>query len=219
MQEPTEEEEPIVKKFKREVIKADSSNGDHSYYTVRNSVIETPKLVYLTLSHGPDFSVYYFKYPAGISFGIFFGDYPDLPACISNYTKKQYVFAGFRDPILAKLNQEGFYTSTCDETYPYPYTNSKDFQLQQSRVDLLKVPYEYWKKFYYTDTLTLEVEKYDSTILWTSFPKNKKYGKVDVLVEDMRSPYFSKIHVFGNSNSYLSRKMLSDVAKKLIVKQ
>lgn len=214
--ENQKEEKPVVQKFERELIKADSSDDSHNYYTLHNSIIEVPKLVYLTLSHGPDFSVHYFRYPAGAGFGIYSGNYPDLPSCISNYTKSHFISAGFRDPILAKLNLDGFYTASWPETYPYPYTNSRDFQLQQSRVDILTLPYAYQQKFYYTDTLTLEVEKQDSTILWTSFPKNKTYGKVDILIEDMQHPYSTKVHVFGETNPYLSRKMLSDVAKKLI---
>lgn len=199
------------KSIKSELISPDSTIENVDYYSLFNSTLKIPTLYSCTRSSGPDFSVYSIGYPNGSRIGIYSGFYPDLPSCVSVYTDRKFYNSGIRDFILKQISNNQIYLTDCVLDLPRTDIRIEEMGYKLRKYDWFQIPPNYSSKFYYPDTLVMEVFQKDSIIYWMTKPKENKFGQVDILLDDLRDN-FNRIHVFAKTNKYLSDSTVVNLA-------
>jgi hypothetical protein len=222
-QEPTEatsdnQQKPnFIKPFKTE-------NGEN-YFNISFIEIHLPIGFSVTEGIGPDFSVYYFKYPGGAYGGIAFSQYPDVAERISNLSRNDYRTQEWRDlpadPFnlkapLDSLAKNGVYTEVFEDRHIDPFVRTEEFMVLYPNIEsYTDLSFEERQKYEIRDSFRLEVRKIDSTYIWKYFDQELYTGSYGLLITD-NEEYGWTTHFFSTLNRFTNKEVLDTFSNQLI---
>ncbi|NOQ74023.1 MAG: hypothetical protein GQ574_18600 [Crocinitomix sp.] len=198
---------------------------DQNYFKLDPFEFHLPKGFSLSVGEGSDFIVYDLQYPGGISGGIAFSRYPDVPERISLLVRTDAISQELRecpgDPFnlkspLDSLDISGYYTEKFANVYTDPFVETAEFAALHPNIDsYFELPDEEREKYVIRDSLKLEAHKIDATYIWKYFDKRRTTGMYQLLFSDKSGDGWST-HFFTHFNQFASKAELDAFSEQLI---
>lgn len=207
-----------------EIIEPISKNEVEKLYQIHNFEFHLPVLFSVKKSVGPDFTVYYIKYPAGTYGGLYFGQYPSLPTRIKDLTSKHPMYEEMKtykgDPFRLNgpsdsLELNNFYKEKFENVTEHPVVNTHWFQKIYQELDFMSITTEEREKYTLRDSFYLEAIKTDSSYVWKSYPLEGQSGSYDVLFTD-NAEYGWRVHLFTQVNKFTTLEKIDKFVDELV---
>lgn len=194
--------EASIRNDEIEFIQRISSGKNLDYYSLGGSKFSLPKNSTVSISNGPDFSVYQIVINEKDTFGLFSGMYPRIPNELEKYVHKQ--------------KRKNFYYS--DETEKKLEDIIKYAKTNGSYNSKIKMHEEY---DYELDTMippkfdSLNMTLYSDELknIWILQPSKNDIGELDIIIEN--NDKYSSFHLFGSQLNQEQRNRAIEISKSV----